>query len=176
MQCAVPTVQEELIYGTTGGRITYGYRVLPVGTAEVYEPQADVIRRIFHAYVHEGKGAKRIAWDLTDDAIPTFDGKEFWHEATVHRMLSNPVYKGTWVFGRTRNISTDDGTRVFEQPAENWVEVAIPALVNQETWNRAQGAKRERFNHAKRNTKQFYLLRYMLRCAVCGRKLRAQAH
>lgn len=65
---------------------------------------------------------------------------------------------------------------MFEQLAENWVEVAVPALVDEETWNRAQSAKRERFNHAKRNTRQFYLLQYMLRCAVCGRRLRAQAH
>ena len=158
------------------GRIAYGYRVVPGGTAEAYEPQAEVVQRIFHSYVHEGKGAKRIAWDLTDDAIPTFNGLTVWHEATVLRMLSNPVYKGTWVFGRTRNISTDEGTKVFEQPAENWIEVAVPALVDEETWNRAQSAKRERFNYAKRNTNQFYLLQYMLRCAVCGRKLRAQAH
>ena len=33
----------------------------------------------------------------------------------------------------------------------------------------------ERFNHAKRNTKQFYLLQHMLRCTECGRKFRAQA-
>ena len=158
------------------GKIAFGYRVGPRGIAEVYEPQAEVVRRIFRSYTQEGRGAKRIAWDLTDEEIPTFEGKAVWHESTVLRMLSNPVYKGTWVFGRTRNISTDEGTRVFEQPAENWVEVAVPALVDEETWNLAQSAKRERFNHAKRNTKQFYLLQYMLRCAVCGRKLRAQAN
>lgn len=77
------------------GRIAYGYRVVPGGTAKVYEPQVEVVRRIFHSYVQEGKGAKRIAWDLTDDAILTFDGLMVWHEATVLRMLSNPVYKGT---------------------------------------------------------------------------------
>ena len=157
------------------GRIAYGYRIVPGGIAEVYEPQAEVVRRIFHSYVHEGKGSRRIAWDLTDDAIPTFEGKQLWHEATIHHMLSNPVYKGKWVFGRTRNISTDEGTKVFEQPTENWVEVAVPALVDEETWDRAQRAKRERFNYAKRNTKLFYLLQFMLWCAVCGRKLRAQA-
>ena len=157
------------------GKIAYGYRVAPGGIAEVYEPQAEVVRRMFHAYVHEGKGAKRIAWDLTDEEVPTSNGGTTWHEATVLRMLSNTVYKGIWAFGRTRNISTDEGTKVYEQPGESWIEVPVPALVDEETWDRAQSAKRERFNHAKRNTKQFYLLQYMLRCSECGRKFRAQA-
>ncbi len=158
------------------GKIAYGYRVASGGIAEVYEPQAEVVRRMFHAYVHEGKGAKRIAWDLTDEGVPTFNGGTLWHEQTVHRMLSNSVYKGTWAFGRTRNISTDEGTKVYEQPSESWIQVQVPPLVDEETWNRAQSAKKERFNHAKRNTKLFYLLQHMLRCKECGRKFRAQAN
>ena len=40
------------------GKIAYGYRVGPGGIAEVYEPQAEVVRRMFHAYVQEGKGSQ----------------------------------------------------------------------------------------------------------------------
>ncbi len=157
------------------GKIAYGYRVAPGGIAEAYEPQAEVVRRIFHAYVHEGKGGKRIAWDLTVEGVPTSNGGTYWHETTVLRMLSNTVYKGIWAFGRTRNISTDEGTKVYEQPRESWIEVPVPPLVDEETWDRAQSAKKERFNHAKRNTKVFYLLQHMLRCKECGRKFRAQS-
>ena len=122
-----------------------------------------------------GLGAQRIAWDLTDDGIPTSSGGRTWHESVVHRMLANPAYKGTMAFGRTRNISTDEGKRVFAQPADSWIEVPVPPLVDADAWNRAQAAKRARYNGAKRNTKALYLLQHLLRCSECGRKLRAHA-
>ena len=128
------------------GRPPYGYRVDPTGRAEVNEAEAEVVRRIFHDYVDWGLGAQRIAWDLTDDGIPTSSRGRRWHESVVQRMLSNPAYKGTWAFGRTRNISTDEGKRVFAQPADSWIEVPVPPLVDADTWDRAQAAKRARYS------------------------------
>ena len=157
------------------GRPPYGYQVDSTGRPEVIEAQAEVVRRIFHDYVDKGLGAQRIAWDLTDDGVPTASGGRTWHESVVQRMLGNPVYKGTWAYGRTRNIATDEGTRVFAQPSDTWIEVPVPPLVDTELWDRAQAAKRARYNAAKRNTKVVYLLQYLLRCTVCGRKFRAHA-
>ncbi len=157
------------------GRPPYGYRVDAAGKPEVVEAEADVVRRIFHDYVYRGMGAQRIAWDLTDDGIPTASGGHTWHESVVQRLLGNPVYKGTWAYGRTRNIATDEGNRVFAQPADTWIEVPVPPLVDEETWDRAQAAKRARYSGSKRNTKALYLLQHLLRCTKCGRKFRAHA-
>ena len=157
------------------GRPPYGYRVDPTGRAVVNEAEAEVVRRIFHDYVDKGLGAQRIAWDLTDDSIPTSSGGRTWHESTVHRMLGNPAYKGTWAFGRMRNIASDEGNRVFAQPSDTWIEVPVPPLVDAEKWDRAQAAKRARYSGAKRNTKVLYLLQHLLRCTECGRKFRAHA-
>ena len=157
------------------GRPPYGYRVDAVGKPEVVEAEADVVRRIFHDYVYRGLGIQRIAWDLTDDGVPTASGGRTWHESVVHRLLGNPVYKGTWAYGRTRNIATDEGNRVFAQPADTWIQVPVPSLVDEETWERAQTAKRARYSAAKRNTTVVYLLQHLLRCAECGRKFRAHS-
>ena len=155
------------------GRPPYGYRVDPTGRPEVDEAQADVVRRIFHDYVHKGLGAQRIAWDLTDEDVPTASGGRTWHESVVQRLLANPVYKGTWAYGQTRNIASDEGNRVFAHPADTWIEVPVPPLVDAELWERAQAAKRARYSSAKRNTKAVYLLQHLLRCTECGRKFRA---
>ena len=89
--------------------------------------------------------------------------------------MGNPVYKGTWAYGRTRNIASDEGNRIFAQPADTWIEVPVPPLVDADLWDRAQAAKRERYSGAKRNTKALYLLQHLLRCTECGRKFRAHA-
>ena len=74
--------------------------------------EAEAVRRIFHDYVERSLGIERIAWDLTDEGVPTTTGMRTWHESFVHLLLGNPVYTGTWSYGRTRNIATDDGKRV----------------------------------------------------------------
>ena len=51
----------------------------------------------------------------------------------------------------------------------------MPPLVDEETWEQAQVAKRARYSAAKRNTKVLYLLQHLLRCTECGRKFRAHS-
>ncbi|MDE2801382.1 MAG: recombinase family protein [Chloroflexota bacterium] len=98
-----------------------------------------------------------------------------WHQSVVHQLLGNPVYTGTWAYGRTRNIASDEGTRVFAQPADTWIAVPVPPLVDAETFARAQAAKRARQSRAKRNTRVLYLLQHLLRCAACGRTFQAKS-
>ena len=50
----------------TGG-LSYGYRIRDDGRPEVVEEQAEVVRRIFHMYIHEGMGSPSIAVRLTDE-------------------------------------------------------------------------------------------------------------
>ena len=44
----------------------------------------------------------------------------------------------------------------------------FPPLVDEQTWDRAQIIKKQRTSLSKRNTKVFYLLQHLLRCAECG--------
>ena len=98
------------------GRLPYGYRIGDDGRPEVVEEQAEVVRRIFHKYVHEGMGSPSIAVRLTDEGIPTQAGKLLWRQSYIHYVLANATYTGTWVYGKSRHISTEDGTRVYDQP------------------------------------------------------------
>ena len=40
--------------------------------------------------------------------------------------------------------------------------------MDEDTWERARVLRRQRWTRAKRNTKVFYLLQHMMRCAECG--------
>ena len=80
----------------TGG-LPYGYRIGDDGRPQIVEEQAEVVRRIFHMYVHEGMGSRSIAVRLTEEGIPTQTGKPMWRQSYVHHVLGNATYSGTWV-------------------------------------------------------------------------------
>ena len=150
------------------GGLPYGYLIGDDGRPEIHEAEAEIVRRIFRQYVHEDMGSPAIAWQLTDDGVPTAQGGAAWRQAQVHSLLGNDSYLGIWAYGKTRQVSTEDGKRVFDQPKEAWIEVPIPPLVDQDTWDRTQILKKQRLRRSKRNTKAFYLLQHLLRCSECG--------
>ena len=125
----------------TGG-LPYGYRIGDDGRPEAIEEQAEVVRRIFHM-VHEGMGSPSIAVRLTDEGIPTQTGKMLWLQSRVHHILCNATYAGTWVYGRYRHISTEDGMKIHDQPRDTWIEIPVPQVIDDETWERAQALKKQ---------------------------------
>ena len=158
----------------TGG-VPYGYRIGDDGRFEVIEEQAEVVRGIFRMYVDERMGSYSIAVRLTDEGVPTQSGKLLWLQSRVHHILKNATYTGTWVYGRYRHVSTEDGMKVYNQPKDTWIEIPVPQIIDDETWKRAQKLKKQRGSKAKRNTKVVYLLQHLLKCGECGRNFHARA-
>ena len=158
----------------TGG-LPYGYRIGDDGRPEEVAEQAEVVRRIFHMYVHEGMGSHSIAVRLTDEGIPTQTGKLLWLQSRVHHVLGNATYTGTWVYGKFRHVSTEDGMKVYDQPRDTWIEIPIPQVIDDETWERARKLKKQRSRKAKRNTKVLYLLQHLLKCGECGHNFHAKS-
>ena len=156
------------------GNLPYGYRIGDDGRPEVVEEQAEVVRRIFHMYVHEGMRAYSIAVRLTDEGIPTQSGKLLWLQSRVHHILGNATYTGSWVYGKFRHVSTEDGMKVYDQPRKTWIEIPVPPVIDDETWERAQALKKQRSVKAKRNTNVLYLLQHLLKCGECGRNFHAR--
>ena len=157
------------------GSLPYGYRIGDDGKPEIVEDEAELVRRIFRMYAHEGMGSTSIAWQLMDEGVPAPGSGKRWHQAYVHRLLKNTAYKGVWSYGQTRQMLTEQGTKVYEQPQDTWIEVPVPPLVDEGTWDRVQSLKKQRFNRSRRNTKEFYLLQHVLRCAECGLVFSAKA-
>ena len=129
---------------------------------------AVVVRRIFRQYVHEGMVGTAITRQLERDNAPTWRPGSRWHNVYVCALLGKEVYKGIWWYGKARWTATEGGDQVFKQPEDTWIEIPFPPLVDEQTWDRAQAIKKDRTSLSKRNTKVFYLLQHLLRCAECG--------
>ncbi len=156
--------------------VPYGYQIGDDGKPDIVESEAEIVRHIFNQYAHEGIGIPSIVRQLTDDEVPTGrPGSKRWHESHIHRILRNEAYKGTWWYGKTRQVATELGRKIYDQPRDAWIHVPFPPLVTDETWDKVQRIKRHRKSRAKRNTKVFYMLQHLVRCAECGMLLGGRA-
>ena len=129
---------------------------------------ADIVRRIYDHLASDGWSCKRIAKEFNDLGIPTayrragrgVRGKRtqgLWRSGHIRNLVVNPVYKGELQYGR--RSSKPNGREIISAP--------VTALVSEETWNAAIATlKRNRI--AANNSRHTYLLRSLIRCAVCG--------
>ena len=166
----------------------YGYRYVrksdhAEARYEVCEPEASVVRELFGRYVAEHASIADLARWLTEQQIPTRTGKARWDRSTVWGMLRNPAYAGRAAFAKT--MRTDQQARltrparlqgrsssrnplILDRPAEDWVQIAVPAIVSEETFQLAARRLADNQRFAARNTKVPSLLQGLAACQACG--------
>src|SRR5215218_6262626 len=166
----------------------YGYRYVKKtehcdGFYEIDEAQAQVVREIFDRYTQDGESIGQLARWLTEQQIPTRTAKANWDRSTVWGMLRNPAYRGQAAFGKTQSSGRHGkltrttrargerhGRRVTraDLPAEQWTHIAVPAIVDEQTFALAQARLEDNKRFAARNTKTPSLLQGMVVCRHCG--------
>ena len=158
----------------------YGYR----WNGRQFEPDPltfAIARKIWEMAI-DGVSTRRISANLTETGVPSPRGRQLWAQTTIAKMLTNPIYSGTYVALRTKAV--EPGYRIGQtygktgrrrtDPAD---QVTIEGLVSQPivsldefdlvqrrlARNKAQGGR----------ASQDYLLRGRLRCA-CGKRWRGK--
>jgi len=131
----------------------YGYRyVKKSDTAaafyEVVESEASVVRQVYEVYTQQGLSINAIARMLNEGQIPTRTETTRWERSTVWGLLRNPTYRGRACYGKTelrprqritrplrqRNGLASRDSANHERPRQDWIEIAVPALVSEETF------------------------------------------
>lgn len=158
---------------------------------------APAVRHIFEMYA-EGAGLRLIADTLTQEGIPSpaaYDrarnphrDPRGWAHSAVRAILTNPIYGGRKVWGKQQRNEelldlTDVGaghvTRMRWRPASEWIAAAdntTEALVEAEVAERVTARLGRTPGRTKpRDAQHPYLLRGLLYCGLCGRKLQGQA-
>ncbi|MGH9056805.1 MAG: recombinase family protein, partial [Acidimicrobiales bacterium] len=159
-------------------KVPYGYRRVPRGPdgpahVVIHEPEATVVRRVFAEFL-SGRSIRRIVIDLGAEGIASPDGKSHWVLATVGRMLRNEAYVGRLYWNRT-HTSFDAAlgrNRQRRRPKEEWIEIPIPAIVADDTFEAVQRSACDNSGFSPRRTPPgSFLLRRLARCGRCGIKL-----
>jgi DNA invertase Pin-like site-specific DNA recombinase len=172
--------------GRSPAGVAFGYRRVvkldergePIrGLREIDPATAAIVQRIFRDYA-DGRSARQIASDLNADGIPAPRGG-IWRASTIagHRkealgMLSNPIYIGKLLYGRTETV-TDPRTRK-RGTRRGQGEVATGQaphlrIIDDVLWQAVQDQLEVRSTTApERQRRPRHLLSKLGQCGVCG--------
>ena len=165
----------------------YGYRYRrktdeAPAAYEVIEAEARVVRDVYEHYTVTGWSIGAITRWLNGEGIATRKAGARWERSTVWAMLRNPAYRGTACFGKTRVAARQRVTRPLrlkggiasrdsahhERPRDEWIEIPVPALIDEPTFARAQELLQENKVRARRRTIEPSLVQGLVSCRKCG--------
>jgi site-specific DNA recombinase len=151
----------------------------------VIEKEARVVKKMFRLYTQEGLSLSKITDSLKSRNIPTRTGKSRWTRSTISGILKNPAYKGTACYGKTEQKETQKVTRIARlkggyssrgtsnhvRPKDQWIEIPVPAIISEETFEQAQELFERNKRLASRRTKVPSLLQGLVVCSECSYSL-----
>jgi site-specific DNA recombinase len=170
------------------GGAPYGYRYVrrsenAEARYEIVEHEAAVVRALFRRYVDDNVSIAELVRGLAADGIATSTGKARWDRSTIWGMLRNPAYAGRAAYLKTSRV---DGTpalnrvarqqgrtmsrhaRTRPRPTEDWIDIAVPAIVDEDTFVAAARQLEDNRRFSVRNTKEPSLLMGLVSCQNCG--------
>ena len=170
------------------GGAPFGYRYVrktPDSAAryEILQHEAVLVAEMFRRYADDGATIADLARWLTSQGVPTRTGKSRWDRSVIWGMLRNPAYAGRAVFGKTQIIHAQPGlnrvarlqgrtvprpVKAVDRPREEWTEIAVPAIVDQDTFTRVQQRLEDNKKFATRGARVPSLLQGLAACAACG--------
>jgi site-specific DNA recombinase len=160
----------------------FGYRLDPerprdAAGVRVEPDTAVLVAQLFDWYLEPQATVYRLAKRLTDLHVATPTGKPRWNAASVRGILRNPAYAGRAQTNRTRVVPArrrksallpvGPGDSHAPRPQEDWIAVAVPAIVSEETFARVQAKLDTNQQSAARNTRHEHLLRALVSCGRC---------
>ncbi len=118
----------------------YGYtRNKALGRLERNPPEASVVQRIYHMYLH-GKSPYEIAKKLTQEEIKSPNGKGHWTVASVTYILGNDRYCGDIIMQKSIGVDLFAHKRVrnIGQAKRYRIRNVHDPLVSKEDWRTAK--------------------------------------
>lgn len=147
------------------------------GTFEIVPAEADVVRRIYRAFL-EGYSPKMIADGLMEDGICTPSGGEKWYPSTVASILENEKYAGDLLMQKwyVEDYLTHRCVKNSGEKPQYFVEDDHDPIVPKAVFYQVQGEKKRRSGLAKDPSKLRFGNRLALNgrliCGKCGRTLK----
>lgn len=150
----------------------YGYDWDKENSMYVVNPeQAKVVHLIYELLLNHEMGCRSIALELARMGILGPKGKPL-SISTVNRILDREMYCGQhYLYRQSVRKVSQNKREITNNPKEEWIPIAVPSIVSRETWQHAQEQLMLNQKHAKRNCTREYLLKNILKCALCGRSL-----
>ena len=173
----------------TGCVAAYGYQKADNGKLVIDEETAPIVRNIFK-WAADGMGDMRIVQRLNELCIPSpsqyryekgilkserYADMRYWYKSAIRRILTNPVYLGHMVQGKTKSDLWGKGGPV-ELPQDQWVEIknTHEPLVDEETFLAIRQIKQERESGERKEAEpgRSNILKGLVFCGDCKRSMK----
>ncbi len=118
----------------------------------INEGEAEIVRTVFSLYANDGLGIRKISQRLYEMGYTSREGNAF-NVLTIRHMLENPKYKGWYCGNKTQSLDYRTKKKAFLDESE-WIvypDPAIPAIVSEELWDRANALYKERSRQMKQH-------------------------
>ena len=144
--------------------------------------QATTVRQIFQWIGEERLSIGEVSRRLSDAGIETQTGKTSWDRSVIWGMLQNPAYMGRAAFGKTKTTERRNIIRPQKHSAEtpkkpysvekvnreDWIEIAVPALVSEALFLTVQEQLEENRKQARQRRRgAAHLLQGLVVCGHC---------
>lgn len=157
--------------GVVFGRDMLGYDVRD-GKMYINEEGAEIVRRIFHKYVVEGKGSTTIARELREEGYHS-PNKTGWTNVVILRALRNEKYCGDLVQKKTITPDYLSHKKVVNDGKEPFIIIHDhhEPIISKELFARAQKEleKRSLTQENRRKLGRRYCFSGKITCGECGR-------
>jgi site-specific DNA recombinase len=162
----------------------YGYRYIPQRPGEschyeINEAEARVVKMIFSWIADEGLTLRRVIKKLQElEIIPRKSKRGVWSTSTLQTMVRNRTYIGEAHYGASYAVVPE---RPFKKekyrklrktsrrirPQNEWISIPVPAIIDQNLFDRTAEQLKRNFLLSDRNRKNLYLLSGLIYCS-CG--------
>ncbi|MFD2168514.1 recombinase family protein [Tumebacillus lipolyticus] len=155
-----------------GIRRIYGYSFHKELDTLVENPEEKDVYLRMVSWIRFGKEGQemsctRVAEELSLLGVPGPDGG-IWYQSTVSRILRNPVYLGTYFYGKTKIEKKRGQKRQVAQPKNKWYSISVPRYIDEEAYEDVQRKLNDNVKKGRGAKTDHYLLKGLVRCGRCG--------
>lgn len=150
---------------------------------QVVPKQARFVKQMFEWVGIERVSIREVERRLRKQGVPTSKGLK-WHAFTIRKLLTNPAYQGTAIFGRSRvgerrparvrpargmsEHPKNPSSRYATDPKDQ-IEIPVPALISPDLFQAvAEQLKENREKFRQQVESPGYLLQGLIECGCCG--------
>jgi site-specific DNA recombinase len=147
----------------------------------VDEVSAQHVRDMYRWVIEEGLSARAVAKRLNEKGVPG-PKSGTWTQSSAYIVLTNPCYIGHAAYGKRQSCEPlrprSPGafrkcvkSSTHKRPEEQWVTVPIPSIIDASAQQRVRATLAKNKLISPRNVRREYLLRTLVVCGECGRRM-----